>query len=298
MSVRITQNMISTQLNRNLNNNMRKTELYQEQLSTGRKLNKPSDDPVGTLYSLRYRSNINANEEYKNNLDQTQSWLNFTDSMTGQTTDVYHRLRELVTQASNGTNPQSAMDAIKSEVVELKKQLVSIGNSKLRDNYVFNGQLTDIEPYSATNPANDSTDPYSISYDLGLGVRIPVNITGNAVFGEANAADNIFKIVDDMTTFLDTKNHTALSGLINPLDARLGKMLNVRAEIGAKVNRTEFISNRLDDLGLNLVDLQSKVEDADMAETIMKQKMNESVYQASLATGAKIIMPTLVDFLR
>ncbi|MFD2615554.1 flagellar hook-associated protein FlgL [Paenibacillus gansuensis] len=298
MSIRITQNMISSQLTRNLNHNMRKTELYQQQLSTGRVINKPSDDPVGVLYSLRYRSNINANEEYKNNLDHTKSWLDFTDAMTDQTTDIFHRLKELLTQAANGTNPQSALDAIRSEVSELRGQLVSIGNSKLRDNYVFNGQLTDIEPYSAANPAVVTTDSAEISYDLGLGISIPVNITGNDVFGGANAADNIFTIADNMITYLGTANRAGLTGLIPSLDQRLEKMLNVRSEVGAKVNRLDFLSSRLEDLGGNLENLKSKVEDADMAETIMKQKMNESVYQASLSTGAKIIMPTLVDFLR
>lgn len=72
----------------------------------------------------------------------------------------------------------------------------------------------------------------------------------------------------------------------------------MRAEIGARTNRIEFIENRLDDISINLESLQSKTEDADMAEVITKLKMSENVYQSSLSVGAKLIQSSLIDFIR
>ena len=94
--MRITNNMLSSQLLLNLNRNAQQMNNTQTQLATGRKINKPSDDPVGITYSLRYRAELSSNEQYQKNVDSAISWLEFNDTVMNQAGNVVQRLRELV----------------------------------------------------------------------------------------------------------------------------------------------------------------------------------------------------------
>jgi flagellar hook-associated protein 3 FlgL len=290
--------MINTQLLRNLNSNMNRMDNLQNQLSTGRRINKPSDDPVGLSFSLRYRSELSANDQYQANTTSAISWLEYTDATLGKAGDVFQRLRELTVQGANGTNPQTAMDAIQSEVKQLYSEMVSIGNSDFNGKHVFNGQMTDIAPYTDATAAVDNTDSAKIQFEIGAGVRLPVNITGQDVFGSSTDNDNAFKVLQDLIGSLGSSDFQGVSNVLSRLDSRLNKFLGIRSEIGAKMNRVQLSDERLKDISTNLQTLQSKVEDADIAETVTNLKTAENVYQASLSTGAKIIGPSLVDFIR
>ena len=298
MALRVTQGMMNTQLLRNISNHMKRMSELQNQLSSGRRINAPSDDPVGITFALRYRTELAANEQYQENADAALSQLDYVDTLLDQVNQVLQRVRELAVKGANGTNPQDALDAISAEVEELYQQLVDIGNSKLNGKYVFNGQLTDVKPYPEQNASAVSTDDRAIQYEVGAGLHIPVNVTGNEVFGTPGEADNIFKIMEQMITDLAAGDHGKIGDALELIDQRISKVLDARATIGARTNRIELVSGRLEDIGINLQTLQSKIEDADMAEVITNLKMAENVYQAALSTGAMLIRPSLVDFFR
>lgn len=139
MPVRVTQGMMNTQLLSNINKNIKKMDREQAMLSTGRRINVPSDDPVGITYAMRYRTELGANAQYQRNVDTAVSNLEYLDTMLGQAGDVLQKVRELAVKGATGSNPQTAMDAIKVEVEELYKQLLDIGNSKFKGKFVFNG---------------------------------------------------------------------------------------------------------------------------------------------------------------
>ncbi|RUS42591.1 flagellar hook-associated protein FlgL [Cohnella sp. AR92] len=309
MVARITQGAITSQLLRNLNNNLNRSSKIEEQLSTGMKINKPSDDPVGITYSLRYRSDLSVNERYKSNVDSAVSWLDYNDTLLSQVNDVLKRVKELAVQGSNGTNPDVSLDNIALEMNQLKGQLVEIGNSTFNGKYVFNGQFTGDIPYPDSNKAIETvTDSGTIDYVIGAGIKLPVNLSGNAVFGyPPNSVDksvvkspvyeddNIFNVLDQMITNL--QSGTGVANQISLLESRMDKILTQQADIGARTNRVELMQSRLADLNMNLQSLQAKTEDVDYDDLIIKSKVNDNVYQASLSVGSKIIQPTLVDFL-
>ncbi|WP_405158015.1 flagellar hook-associated protein FlgL [Paenibacillus sp. FSL H8-0283] len=306
--MRITNNMLSSQLLLNLNRNAQQMNNTQTQMASGMKINKPSDDPVGITYSLRYRAELASNEQYQKNVDSATSWLDFNDTVMDQAGSIVQRLRELTVQASTGTNPQSALDSVKEEVNQLKEQLIDVANSKLNGKYVFNGETYDIKPYDFTKDANGSsdttdaasviTDTGKINFIVGESVQLPINVTGNEAFGNEDEDDNLFVVLNNIIQALSDGDQKELSNQLGTIDSRMDKMLAIRSEIGAKTNRIELMMGRLDDLGVNLTDLQAKVEDADYAELIMKSKIQENIYNASLSAGSKIISPSLVDFLR
>lgn len=309
---RVTSNMMNSQLLLNLNRNAVQMNNTQNELSTGRKLNRPSDDPVGITYSLRYRSELSSNDQFKKNVDSAVSWMDFNDTVLGQTNNVLQRLRELTVQASTGTNPQSALDSISQEVSQLKEQLVDIANSELNGKFIFNGEKFDQKPYdlvakadgTMTDPSEIVTDTGSVNYTVSQAVNMSINLNGNDVFGDAATAsstdsDNIFSIINRLVDKMSaTGNHKGITDEIGKLDSRIDKLLTIRAEVGAKTNRIELMQSRLEDLNINLTTLKAKTEDADYAELIMDSKVQENIYNASLSAGAKIIQPSLVDFIR
>ena len=301
MPLRITPGMMHMQLTRNLNRTLTEMSKLQEQMTTGRKINRASDDPVGITYALRYRSELSANEQYQKNVDMALSWLDFNDTVLQQAQDVLKRLKELAVQGSNGTNPDVALNNIADEVIQLKEQIVDIANSTLNGKYVFNGEKTDVIPYDPTvtpfDPSTIETDSGAIYYMVGVGVKLQINLSGSDVFGRPGEADNIFAVFDQIITALQNGNHSGVSAQIANIESRMDKILNQQSEIGARVNRVELMQNRLKDLEINLTDLQSKTEDVDFEKLIIDAKINENIYQASLSVGAKIITPSLVDFL-
>lgn len=308
--MRVTSNMMNAQLLLNLNRNGNRMSDLQTQMSTGRKINKPSDDPVGITYSMRYRAELSSNEQYQDNVDAALSWLDFNDTMIGQAGSIIQRLKELTVKASNTTNPQTALTSIQTEVQQLKEQLIDIGNSKINGKYIFNGQNYDKKPYDFVKDANNLsdtravgdllTDSGDINYIVGDNVQLAINITGNNIFGSPDEkdGDHLFTMIDRLSTALGAGDFPTISAQLDKLDTRLDKLMTVRAEIGAKTNRVELMNGRLEDLGINLTAMQSKTEDADYEKLILQSKIQESIYNASLSAGAKIISTSLVDFLR
>lgn len=298
--------MMSSQMMLNLNRNAQKMNNTQLQLATGRKLNKPSDDPVGITYALRYRGELASNEQYQKNVDNAISWLEFNDTVLDQTGSVLQKVRELSVQAATGSNPQSALDSIKEEMSQLKEQLIDISNSKLNGKYVFNGQEYNKKPYDflsksdgtsdTSGAASVTTDTGDISYMVGESVQLSINVTGTEVFGSGQ--DSVFVLMDRISDALASGEYDKISGELDNIDSRMNQILSTRAEVGAKTNRIELMQGRLSDLEVNLSELQSKTEDTNYAELIMLSKIQENIYNASLSSGAKIIQPSLVDFLR
>ncbi len=298
MAIRVTQGMITTQLTRNLNSNMARMSQIENQMSTGRSINKPSDDPVGVTYALRYRSELSSNGQYQDNVGSALSWLSFSDKMLDQAGTIMNRIKELTVQATSGTNTQSGLDSINNEVVELKNQLINIGNSQINGKYIFNGQNYNKQPYQdAALAASALTDSGDVTYQLSAGIVSSVNVSGNGVFGKPGEADNVFNILDKLSAALTGGKIEDARNLLSDIATRSDTVISERASIGAKVNRVELMEGRLNDLEVILTDLQSKTEDIDYEKVLIQSKINDNIYQASLAVGAKIITPTLVSFL-
>ncbi|WP_028538143.1 MULTISPECIES: flagellar hook-associated protein FlgL [Paenibacillus] len=299
--MRITQSMMSRSMMSNLQNNYRRLDKYQEQMMTNRRLNRPSDDPVGVASALQYRAEISSTTKFEENVEDADSWMAFTDSVLTETTQIIQRLSELAVQGGTDTVPADARNNIAQEVDQLYKQLVSLGNSQFKGKYIFNGERVNEQPYPS-DPANTaySLDQGEMRYQIGAGIYIPVNLQGDKVFGVSGDPEGLFAVIDNFKQALaDTSptGTTAIQNIIPALQKNLENVITAQAEVGGKQNRLTFTLNRLSDLNLNYTSLQSKTEDADMASVITELKTAESIYQASLDTMARIIRPSLVDFL-
>lgn len=302
MSIRVTQGMMSMQTLSNLNRNYSNMSEMMNQISTGRKINKPSDDPVGVTYALRYRAELASNEQFQSNADSAVSWLDYTDSTMQQATDVMKRMKELTIQGSSGTVPKSGLDAIKLEIQQLKEQMVNIGNSQIRGKSIFNGQNYDKMPYelssTVTSYSQIDVDNGAVKYAIGDQSAFQVNTSGNDFFGSSGEGDNVFKVMDELIAALDSVDYSAVAAQSVNIESRFIKMQASLSEVGARTNRVELVQSRLNDRDLNLTTLQSKTEDADIAALMIKATTAQTIYESALKSSAQILQPSLMDFMR
>lgn len=304
--IRVTNHMLVNDLRRNLNTNMRQLEHYNRQLSTTKKLNLPSDNPAGLVKSLRLRTNLTEGAQYINNIGEAINFMETTDSALDNINQILHRVRELTTKAATGSNDSSARAAIADEIEELNQQLTMIANTTYGTKHVFAGTNVTEPPYQeGANPDNWVGNGQPLEMEIGIGVKIPINLTDetmNYFFTDhdtgGDTKQGIFNLLDSLVTDIRAGNLDEVSAALGDIDAKLDDLLYCRSTIGAKVNRLELQKNRLESTQISFTGLLSQNEDADMAEVIMQLKMQENVYRASLAAGARIIQPSLVDFLR
>ena len=157
--------------------------------------------------------------------------------------------------------------------------------------------------------ADPTITPKEAWNKLLLGKEIPVDINNLDFKTFTNSGEvkgivaqpkkaGLINLIERIEQKLIEANYEEVSQLLGPLDKFIDKALAVRGDIGAKVNRTELILGRIEDDAINLRELQSKLEDADLSETAIRLMNEENVYRASLQVGARIIQPTLLDFLR
>ena len=303
MAVRVTQNMLNNNMLRNLNNSLRNMDKLQEQLSSGRKVSKPSDDPVVATRAMFYRSSLMENDQYIRNVDEIQSWMDMTDETLGEIGSIMQRIHELVVYSGNGAFAPGELEAISVEMEELKKHLGTLANQQINGKYIFAGTDTDKAPYDPNAPTASggtgnftSTNSSPINLEVSQGIFVRSNVDAQKIFNYPDNNNNMFNVLDNIIGELQAGK--SATQFLDSLDKQYNNLLAERAALGASANRVELIASRLDSQDVNITALKSKNEDADLAEVITKLTTQESVHIAALGAGARIIQPTLLDFLR
>ncbi len=291
--MRVSQTALMNQVLADLTAVDRRRLAVHRQLSTGRRVNTPSDDPVGAVSILRYRTELAVIERYRANAADGRDWIAATEAALQNTTDILQRARELAVQGANGTLNQQSLQALAAEVEQLRQGLIQVGNASLGDRYLFGGQKT-------TTPAFDSGGNYigdggALVREIGPGVQVRVNVTGDTVLEQATKPNGV---LDQLAQHLAAGDTAAVAGDIGQLDGVLDQVFAKRAEIGSRQNRLELADQRLQDMAFGLQQLQSDVEDVDLAEVATRLAVQENAYRVALAATARIVQPTLLDFLQ
>lgn len=292
--MRVTQSMLSNNMLRHISQSYDRMGKTQEQLATGKKISRPSDDPVVAMKGMTYRTNLTEVEQYKRNLSEAYNWMENSDAALDKATSVMQRIRELTVQASNGTLEDSQKEMIATEVGQLKEHLASIANTQVAGKYIFNGNNTTKAPVDlSTTPPTVSTNQNQINIEMSKGIDVAVNINPTKVFNT-----DIFGNINDLEEALKGNNPTTIDDFLGKLDSNIDNMLSERAELGARYNRVDLINARVDEQEVIANRILSDNEDADIERVITDLKMQESIHRAALSVGSRIIQPTLMDFLR
>lgn len=285
--MRITNKVLTNNFLGNLRNNLNNMQKYQNQLSSGKEVSRPSDDPFRVARTMELKANINANERYAKNIEEGIGWLNSTDTALGQIGDAMQTIYEKTVAGGNGAYSDDERNALKVHIQQLKEQIIEVGNASYDGRYIFGGDKTNIPPFKADGTYQGSNN--GLLREFSQGVTLDIGTTGNQF-------EELFSKLDGIISDLDQNNSP--SGRISGLKESIENVLKLRAEAGARSHRLEAMMTKNEDETFNMTSLLAKTYDIDVAEKVMEYKVMESVYNASLQTGAKILQPSLLDFLR
>jgi len=303
MAMRVTQLMSSSAMLRDLNDGLSRLSRLQDQLSSGKQISRPSDDPYGTSRALALRGELGGLDQFQRNVDDGTAWLNTSDTALGQMSDVMQRVRELLVDGGNDTAGPAARAAMADEIDQLAESLKQEANVQYGGRYVFSGTATDTAAYALGGADRYQGDAGTITRAIGPGVEIPINTDIRGLLGDGQAAgdDKLLNTLRDISDHLrggTAADAGALRGTdLQRLDANLDVLNGIRADVGARTNRLAIAGSRLSGLSLNSTKLLSDVEDADMAQTITQYTTQQAAYSAALKSGANIVQSSLLDFL-
>ncbi|GGE84920.1 flagellar hook-associated protein FlgL [Priestia taiwanensis] len=290
--MRVTQGMLSNSMLRNLSSSYRHLDTLNNQVATGKKITRPSQDPVIATKGIGYRTSVAEVEQFQRNISEAHSWIESADDALSKGVDVLQRFRELTVNAANGTNDDSAREAIAQELEQLKEHLETISNTKYGEKYIFNGANTTTQPVDLK--AGTFPNGYTpVNIQVSPNSHVEISMDATSLFSKAT-----FDGLDDVIAKVRSGESTAISNSIAKVDEIKEGFISERSAVGARQNRMELIDERLQTQEVIAKRVMSENEDADIEEVITQLKMQEMVHRASLGVGARIIQPTLMDFLR
>lgn len=279
-------------------------------VSSGKKINKLSDDPVGLVTVLGLRCALDEVDQLGKNVATGKSWLSTSESALSQIHDLLVDIKAVCVEMASATKGSAERANAAGVVDGLLEQIVALANSAVGGRYIFAGTQTDIPPftYDGTGSSravsyNGNEDPFSII--IGKGLLVPIGRDGETIFGDDNfdwgdpdaGKSNLFKTLIDLGSYLRDNDIEGIQESLGYLDSHLETVNMMISDTGTKIFRLEAKENILSDLRLNLTEKMSLLEDADIAEAIMNLKAMETAYQAALASSAEVMKMTLVDFL-
>ncbi len=299
---RVTQGLMVQRSLSNLNQQLRRISVLQERLATGRRVNRPSDDPIDARRAMNLRMIISKNEQFQANISDSGPQLEESASTLMNVVDIILRTLELTTQGANETVGQAQLDAIALEVDELLEAAVVAANHRTNNRSIFAGTQTLADAYDVTRVAGQITavtyagNGQDIEINISEGVRTDINVTG---------ADAFQSSVDIFATLIGIRDDLLAGDQASLRNVRLGELeagreqtLTAVAQIGAVQNRLDRVLNGLQDFNIGFQELLSDKIDADFAETVLGLNVAETALNAALSATARVLQPSLLDFIR
>jgi flagellar hook-associated protein 3 FlgL len=308
MSTRITNNMMSRSVLSDLNDIAAKQAQTRREMSSGKAITKPSDDPYAAGRALSLRSELAGIKQHERNVEEAQGWMTVTSTALSQITDMAQTARQLVVQGSTDTLPQESRNAIADQIDQLIAGMKQEANATYDGRYVLGGNRTNVRPYDATATTTDPSIPPNDAYagdsanqlrEIGPRVTMVVNVHGDEVLGGApGATGNMLGVLRDIATHLRAGDTAKLgSDDLKAMQGQIDNLLSVESRVGAGMNRLETASGRLQEIEESTMSMLSNTEDADMAETLVNFSTQQAVYQSALNAGARIVQTSLLAFL-
>lgn len=306
--MRISSKMLSRQFMSNLNNVYRQLTDDHTKVSTGKAFQKPSEDPIRALQSMDVTRDLERMEQYEQNIDRAKSQLTESENALSGISDALVEAKTVLQKAMNGTTNDENRKSMAQVVISVKDNIMNLLNSEYGGSYLFGGYNTASAPFSSegyngqvleTMGDAEATELKSqlIQVKTGRSTDMVVSLPGLEVTGYG--ADNLLSLLDDIQQSLTNGDDlSVLEDQMKKIDGYFDRVERLVPSVGSRVSNLEVMEVQSTDSQYSLTSYLSSLEDVDIEQAIIDFKTTEMVYNAALAVGAKIIQPTLVDFLR
>lgn len=304
MITRTSNLMLTRNAQQNLQANMSRLAKLQEQAQTSAAITRPSDDPAGTADALKVRAEMRANTAYKNNISDANSWLSTVDAALTRTTDILTRIKDLAITASTATATAANKAAIATEIEGLKSDLLGQANTSFLGRNIFAGNSDAGVAVKAETSGTPPTQTYTFTGEghgpvnrrLDANTEVRVDASAAEVFGGGVNEPDVFTKLDSLVSAL--RDNGDISTHLAGIDASMQRVITQQTDVGIRHARVLKAEETNLEQSVSLEARRSGIEDLDTAQVILDLKLQELAYQSSLAVTAKVLQPTLMDFLR
>jgi flagellar hook-associated protein 3 FlgL len=303
MPSRVTETSMHTRALADLQRSLARGQRIQTQISSGKQLSRPSDSPTGTVTSLQLRGEVRSTQQYSRNADDGVGWLGtIQDKLSDASTQVI-RARDLTVQGMSDANNGADREALAVEIDDIKASLVSDANTKFMGRPVFGGTTTGTVAYGTAG--NYVGDAGQTTRTVGPNAKVRIESSGPEAFG-VNSADpaatgkstQLFEVLTNISKALRSGDSAAMDDGLTNLDTAHDLLNSTLSDVGARYNRVTQMKQSAEDHLLSVSSQLSDIEDVDLPKAIMELQIQQTSYQAALAATAKVIQPSLIDFLR
>jgi len=289
--MRITDPMLAQRVMDSINESKNRLGDLQQVLSTGKRINKPSDDPLRISHILSLRGKVKDIEQYLENIEIAATWLDVTTRTLSQVGEVINGARVVALRESSATSTAESRATSAEEVRSLRVQLRNLANSTYGGRYLFAGTKTLTAPFDENGAYQG--DQGEIELQIGEKRTITINASGDKVF---QGGEDLFAVLSDLETALENDDFPGISNQLEKLDDCLSQIHQWEGNLGGRARRAEISKNRLQDETVQMTTLLSSAEDADMIKIVVELQAAGAAYQAALSAGAQILQFTLIKF--
>ncbi|MCC6729079.1 MAG: flagellar hook-associated protein FlgL [Chthonomonadales bacterium] len=297
--MRISTDMLLRNSLSGINRSYERFSAAQQQLGTGKRITKPSDDPQGLGLAINMREVQDRIAQYQRNINDARGFMATSDAALGQAVTLVRQARTLGIETVNGSIDPDERAIIAQQVNDIIRAVGNLGNATYGSRYVFGGQETRKPPMESRSNryvyvgAADGGGADALTTELGSGDYMRINGTADRLF--IPAIDALSSLRDSIAN--GSQDHISREDL-TAIDAQLGVLLGARADIGAKVQRLDQARSRHEQTTLTVTALISSIEDADIPKVVVDMTTAELTYQAALASAARGLSQSLLDYLR
>jgi len=269
-----------------------------DQVSSGRAIVQPSDDVIGTDKALGLRQALAAEERYARASTDATGWLSATESGLDQASTVLNRLRDLTVQAGSDAMSAQERTILATEVRGLREELLQATNTTYLGRSVFGGTTGTGKAFVEVDGVVEPTEDLgagAVRRALAPGVEVRVDTSRAQAFGEGDTS--VFAVLDRVEAAV-TAGSAESSTALADVDGALGRLRTAWTDVGTRYAQVDRLRSTGEDRSLSLTAAKAGVEEIDLAKSLMELSMHEKAYQAALGAAAKVVTPTIMDFLR
>jgi flagellar hook-associated protein 3 FlgL len=304
MSVeRITSLMTSQATTADLATDFQRLTQTEAELSSGKSINQPSDNPYGASVVLQLNSQLSALSSYSGNISDGTGWLNTASGALTNIQNMVATVRELVVEGATGTNNATSDLSAAAEVNQLIDQIKESANAQYDGSYVFSGTATTTAPYQS-----GSTDTYqgnsgTVTREIGPGSSMQINTDISGILGDGTGSSDglLLSTLRQISSDLSSGTPAAQTALgttdLSALDGNLNTLEEAQANLGSLTNRLSIASASVQSMQSADTTELAGTQDANMAQLATTYTTESAAYQAALQSGAQIIQESLLTFL-
>ncbi len=269
-------------------------------LSTGRRVNKPSDDAAAEAAMVAENSLSAADDQYTANSESLKQILNTADSTLSSVVTILQRASTLAIEGANGTMNQTNLNSIAAEVSGINRQMLSLANTSYAGKYIFAGTATGSAPYIA-----DPSVPGQIDYagndqqnsvQIGTGLTVAANIPGSSIFSQTSG--DVFDALQSLVTALQSGSSAAIEAAGTKISSAIDAINTSRVFYGNTVNELTSNETYLSQDKINIASYQNTLVSSDPAEATTAVTQAEYARNATVAAAAKMNQVSLLDYLK